>query len=139
MPKVPWDSQLLAQCAKMTLSSCGVPVSLRLAKSTRFSFVSGVPVAGTCPQVLLFCFSNIQHPVHLVSALRVWISRAGCLAVLGFHSLPIPTPFFLPGSGVGERSGPAWPQLVSYPLRMLLSSRRCRCILAIVLYPLVSL
>ena len=121
------------------MSSYGVPVSLRLAESTRFSFVSGVPVVGTCPQVLLFRLSNIQHPVHLVSALRVQISRAGCLAVLGFHSLPVPTPFFPPGFGVGECSGPAWPQLVPYPLRVMLSSHRCRCILAVVLHPLVSL
>ena len=73
---------------------------------------------GTCPQVLLFHFSNIQQPVHLVSALQVQISRAGCLAVLGFHSFPFPTPFFPPGSGVGERSGPAWLRLVSYPLHV---------------------
>ena len=117
----------------------GVPVSFRLAESTHFSFVSGALVVGTCPQVLLFRFSNIQHPVHLVSALWVRISRAGCLAVLGFHSLPVLTPFFLPGFGVGERLGPAWPWLVSYPLHVMLSSRRCRCILAVVLHPLVSL
>ena len=101
-PKVLRYSQLLAKCAGTTSSSYGVPVSLRLAKSTCFSFVSGEPVAETSPQVLLFRFSNIQHPMHLVSVLRVWISRAGCLAVLGFPSLPILTPFFLPGSGVGE-------------------------------------
>ena len=126
-------------CAGTTSSSYGVPVSLRLAESTCFSFVSGALVAGTCPQVLLFHFSNIQHLVHLVSALRVWISRAGCLAVLGFHSLPVLTPFFPLGFGVGERSGPSWPWLVSYPLCVMLSSHRCRCILAVVLHPLVSL
>ena len=123
----------------MTLSSYGVPVSLRLAESTRFSFLSGALFAGTCPQVLLFHFSNTQHPMHLVSVLWVRISRAGCLAVLGFHSLPIPTPFFLLGSGVGEHLGPAWSQLVAYPLCVMLSSHRCRCILAVVLHPLVSL
>ena len=126
-------------CVGRSLSSCEVSDPLRVAESTRFSFVSGAPVAGTCPQVLLFHFSNIQHPMHLVSAFRVWISRAGCLAVLGFHSLPILTPFFLPGSGVGEHSGPAWPWPVSYPLHVMLSSHRCRCILAVVLHPLVSL
>ena len=98
-----------------------------------------MPVAGTCPQVLLFHFSNIQHPVPLVSALQVQISTAGCLVVLGFDSLPIPTPFFPPGSGVGEHSGPAWLRLVSYPLRVMLRSHRCRGILAVVLHPLVSL
>ena len=76
-PKVPWDYQLLAKCAWTTSSSYGVPVSLRLAESTCFSFVSGALVAGTCPQVLLFRFSNIQHPMHHVSALWVQISRAG--------------------------------------------------------------
>ena len=126
-------------CAATTSSSYGFPVSLRLAESTRFPFVSGVPVVGMCPQVLLFRFSNIQHPMHLVSAFQVQISRAGCLAFLGFHSLPVPTPFFPEGFGVGEHLGPAWPRLVSYPLRVMLSSRRCRCILAVVMHPLVSL
>ena len=122
-----------------TLSSYGVPVSLRLAESTCFSFVSQVLVAGTYPQVFLFRFSNTQHPVHLVSVLPVQISRAGCLAVWGFHSLPILTPFFPLGFGVGDGLGPAWPWLVSYPLHVMLSSHRCRCILAVVLHPLVSL
>ena len=82
-----------AERAGMTLSSCDVPVPLRLAKSTCFSFVPGAPVAGTGSQVLLFHFSNIEHTVHCVSALPVQIARAGCLVVLAFHSLPTPIPF----------------------------------------------
>ncbi|XP_073096905.1 uncharacterized protein [Manis javanica] len=102
-------------------------VSLRLAESTHFSFVSWVLVVGTCPQVLLFRFSNIQLPVHLVSVFQVRISTAGCLAVLGFHSLPVATPFFPPGFGVGEHSGPAWLRLLSYPFHVMLSSRHPGC------------
>ena len=90
-------------------------------------------------QILLFHFSSIQHPVHRVSVLLVRISRADYLAVLGFHSLPALTPFFLLGSGIGGRSGPAELQLISYLLSVMLSSCRCRCILAVVLYLLVSL
>ena len=80
--------------------------------------------------------------MQCVSVLPVRIARAGYLAVLCFHSLPAPTPFLPLGSweaGSGEHSGPAGPRLVSYPLREVLSSRRCRCSLAVVLYPLVSL
>ena len=77
--------------------------------------------------------------MQCVSALPVQMTRAGYLAVLGFHSFPALTPFFLLGSGLGGCSGPAGPRLVSYPLCVMLSSHRCRCNLAVVLCPLVSL
>ena len=53
-PKVPLDSQLLAKCARTTSSSYGVPVSLRLAESTCFSFVSGRQLQRPAHR---FCFS----------------------------------------------------------------------------------
>ena len=96
-----------AECAKTLLSSCEAPVPLRLSKSTHFSFVPEVPAVGTCSQVLLLHFPNIQHTMQCVFALLVQITRAGYLAVLGFHSLPTLTPLLLPvGWGGGSAQVP---------------------------------
>ena len=63
---------------------------------------------------------------------------AGCSAVLG--SLSLPADSSPPARGLGEGwLGPAWPGLVSYPLREALASRRCECGLDVVLCPVVSI
>ena len=88
-----------AECARMIPSRCKAPpVLLRLLKSTCFSFVPGVPAAGTCLQVLLFRFPSIQHTTHCVSALLVRMTRAEYSAVLGSLSLLVLTPLLPPGS-----------------------------------------
>ena len=98
---------------------------------------------GTCSQspsrILLFRFSNIQYTMQCVSVLLVQITRAGYLAVLCFHFLPTVSPFLPPGGWVGGSARVLLGHgFVSYPLREMLTSHRCRCSLAVVLYLLVS-
>ena len=45
-PEFPGIPSFWAECPRLLLSSCEVPVPLRLSKSTRFSIVPGVPAAG---------------------------------------------------------------------------------------------
>ena len=69
-PEFPRISSYWADCAGALLSSCEAPVPLRFSKGTHFSFVPGVLAAVTHSQILLSCFSSIQHPMHCMSMLR---------------------------------------------------------------------
>ena len=91
-------------------------------------------------QILLSHFSNIQYTMRCVPVLPVQITGAGYLAVLCFHSLPTLIIFLLSVNwGWGNVQVLLGHGFVSYPFREMLSFRRCRCSLAVVLYLLVSL
>ena len=142
------------------LPSTGVPVPLRLPKSTRqkekkkrgktHDFLRPqVPVSGTRPPVPQGKTHDILCPQAPVPGTR------SPVLLLCLPSTGVPVPLRLPKSTHQKKnrscffppswswreghSGPAGPGLVSYPLRKALGSCRCGCGLDVVLCPLVSI
>ena len=100
VPRVPQIPCFWTKCPRTLLSSGGVPVPLRLPKSTCFSLsqvcrLQGPTHSSYCPVSLV----SRTPRMHCVCAL-VRMARAGYLAVLGSLSLPTVTPLLLPGAGV---------------------------------------
>ena len=99
-PEFPGIPSCWAKCPWTLPSSSGVPVPLRLPKSTHFSLSLGCRLRGPTHRSYypVSLVSSTPH-MHCVCAL-VRMARAGYLAVLGSLSLPAPTPLLPLGAWV---------------------------------------